>query len=241
MIRDAGFEATSLWWEEDDECRRQLRHLGPDLVRRAGLHIDNLHAPYNGCNDLWSANDGDRGIALQRHLGWVEDCARHNVGTLVMHVTQGSGTPPPNDKGLDSIQRVVEAGERANVTIAVENTRSLAHIEWLLEQVSSTQLGLCYDSSHDWLYSQHPGELLRRWGSRVVTTHLSDTDGRRDQHWLPRTGVVDFRVVRENGPWPAFEGCYMLEVVPKNRRQSASAFVQEAYDAARSLASDLVS
>jgi sugar phosphate isomerase/epimerase len=239
MIRDAGFESTALWWEEDDERRRRLRHLVPDLVRRSGLHIDNLHAPYAGCNTLWSANPIDREAMVHRHIGWVEDCGRHDVDTLVMHVTQGTGTPPPNTFGLDSLRRIVEAGEASGVTIAIENTRSAIHIEWLLERIPSPRLGLCYDSSHDWLYSETPGDLLLRWGSRIVATHFSDTDGRRDQHWLPQLGVIDFHTIRSAGPWPTFGGCFMLEVVPKDRKQSAADFLHDAYHAAQRLASDL--
>jgi sugar phosphate isomerase/epimerase len=241
MVRDAGFEATSLWWEEENEQRRKLRHLLPDLVRRIGLHIDNLHAPYAGCNGLWSDNDDDRERTIARHVGWVEDCARHGVDTLVMHVTQGHGTPPPNAQGLDSIRRIVDTGQNCNVTIAIENTRSPAHIHWLLERIPSSCLGLCYDSSHDWLYSPAPGELVRHWQTRIVATHFSDTDGRRDRHWLPRTGVVDFQALREAGQWTTFAGCFTLEVVPKNRKQSAESFLKEAYDAAQALVSDFIS
>ncbi len=238
MIRDAGFEATSLWWEEENEPRRRLRHLVPDMVRRIGLHIDNIHVPYAGCNDLWSENDETRDSMVKRHLGWVEDCARHDVDLLVMHVTQGTGTPPPNPSGTDSLRRIVDAGERAGVTIVIENTRSPAHIDWLLERIPSASLGLCYDSSHDWLYSPEPGALLRRWGPRVVTTHLSDTDGRRDQHWLPAHGVVDFKLLSEATAWNGYTGCYLLEVVPKDRGQSAPEFLADAMRAARDIVAE---
>ena len=36
MIRDAGFGATCLWWEEEREEARRLRHLAPDIVRKNG-------------------------------------------------------------------------------------------------------------------------------------------------------------------------------------------------------------
>ncbi len=239
MIRDAGFDATSLWWEEDDDMRRRLRHLTPDLARNAGLHIDNLHAPYDGCNDLWSELDEDRRSMVRRHLGWVDDCARHGVDTLVMHVTQGTATPPPNEPGLDSIRRIVEKGEDLGVTIAVENTRSPAHLDWLFDRIQSPRLGLCYDSSHDWLYCAEPGHLLRRWGPRLLCTHLSDTDGRRDQHWLPRNGVIDFAILRNAASWDKFTGCYLLEVVPRDRGDHVSKFLAEAYKAAVTVADEL--
>ena len=84
MIRDAGFGATCLWWEEEREESRRLRHLAPDIVRQIGLHIDNIHVPYRWCNALWSSDEDERSDAIARHLGWVEDCGHHEIQLLVM-------------------------------------------------------------------------------------------------------------------------------------------------------------
>lgn len=231
LIRDAGFEATSLWWEEDDETRRRLRDLAPDIVRNAGLHLDNLHAPYAGCNALWSDNATERLAMIDRHLGWVEDCARHDVPMLVMHVTQGNTVAPPNAHGLDSMRRIVSAAEKRDLRIAIENTRGEQHIHWILDQIDNPALGLCYDSSHDWLYAADPVALLSRWGHRVMTTHLSDTDGRRDRHWLPGEGAVDFERIAAQPAWQQYAGTCLLEVVPKDRSEDVRGFLARAYDA----------
>ena len=235
LIGEAGFESTSLWWEEDDEKRTRLRHLAPDIVREAGLHLDNLHAPYAGCNALWSGDDAERLAMVRRHLGWLEDCARHEVPMLVMHVTQGNGTPPPGPYGLDSMRRIVDAAEDAGVRVAIENTRSAQHVNWILEHIDSPALGLCYDSSHDWLYSAEPMSLLKRWGHRTLTTHLSDTDGRRDRHWLPREGVVDFDLLAALPVWREYSGVYLLEVVARGRNEPVRDFLARASEVGRSI------
>lgn len=49
LIKDAGFEATSLWWgDEFGDKNRQ-----PETARRLGLDIDYVHAPFDNPNDLW--------------------------------------------------------------------------------------------------------------------------------------------------------------------------------------------
>lgn len=50
--------------------------------------------------------------------------------------------------------------------------------------------GLCLDVNHINLAGQNPLEYVRRIGSRVCTTHLSDNDGLDERHWAPATGVL---------------------------------------------------
>lgn len=231
MIRDAGFGATCLWWEEEHEEARRLRHLAPDIVRKNGLHLDNIHVPYRWCNALWSSDNDERSAAVERHLAWVDDCRRHEILLLVMHVTMGKRLPAPNSHGVDSLRRIVEAGEACGVTLAIENTRSAKHVEALFHAIPSENLGLCFDTSHDFLYGDPPLQLLRDWGHRLVTTHFSDTDGRRDYHWLPGEGIIDFKSIGEHFP-ESYTGCLMLEVVPKSKDEPLEKFLMKARESA---------
>lgn len=230
MIRDAGFDATALWWEEDKAHVREMRDLAPELVRNAGLHLDNFHVPYRRCADLWSDDADARHSVVKEHVGWVRDCGRHDVARMVMHVSLGSGTPPPNAHGTDSIRRILDAGYDENVEISIENTRSPAHVAYLLENIEAPLLTLCYDSSHDRLYSPEPLELLERFSHRLGATHLSDTDGKLDRHWLPGEGVVDFDALANRLSGEGYGGTYLLETVPKDRTEDAESFLRTAYE-----------
>lgn len=234
MIRDAGFGATCLWWEEERPEARRLRHLAPDIVRKNGLHLDNIHVPYRWCNDLWSPKEERRRAAVERHLGWVDDCRSHGIPLLVMHVTMGRRLPPPNALGIDSLRRIVEAAETSGVTVAVENTRSARHIEALFHAIPSWNLGLCFDTSHDFLYGDPPLQLLKHWGHRLAATHFSDTDGRRDYHWLPGAGSIDFEAIAAHLP-ESYTGGYMLEVAPTPREVTLGDFLSKAHASAITL------
>ena len=231
MIRDAGFGSTCLWWEEERPEIRSLRHLAPDIVRKQGLRLDNIHVPYRWCDDLWSPKDGRRLSSVERHLRWVEDCRRHEIPVLVMHVTMGKRVPPPNALGIDSLRRIVDAAASSGVTVAIENTRSARHLEALFHAIPSSSLGLCFDTSHDVLYADPPLGLLKDWGYRLVATHLSDTDGKRDYHWLPGTGVVDFESIAAHLP-DSYAGSFMLEVAPTRRDVSLADYLSKAHESA---------
>ena len=47
MIKAAGFDATSIWWAEEGSIMQ------PDMMRKIGLEIDNIHAPFQNPDALW--------------------------------------------------------------------------------------------------------------------------------------------------------------------------------------------
>lgn len=230
LLRDAGFGITSIWWEERNPEGRRLRHLAPGIARGFGLDIEHIHVPYQGCNDLWSDNGHRRTDALDRHLRWIEDCARHEVPTMVMHVVSGRGNHLDHARGVDSMARLLEAAERCGITIAIENTRRNDLVDLLLERLAVPHLGLCFDNAHDALHHDTPLALLRRWRDRLVTTHISDCDGKRDQHWIPGEGTLDFGEL--HGVLRPYEGACLLEVVPRDRNEAPEPFLRRAYAAA---------
>ncbi len=232
ILRDAGFDTTALWWEHEREEIRAIRDRAPDLVRRAGLDIDHLHVPYFACNDLWSENGGEREVALALHRGWVNDCARHAIPRMVMHVTRGRTLPLPHDAALEGFRRLTGGAEDTGVTLAIENTHAIAHLDFLFERLDSPALGLCYDIAHDRLHSGDPLALARRWRDRVSVVHVSDTDGRRDWHWLPGDGNTDFAEVGAclGG---IYRGALMLESMMGRAEASPAEFAAKAIHAAR--------
>jgi sugar phosphate isomerase/epimerase len=139
--------------------------------------------------------------------------------------------PPPRAAALDDFQRLVESAEDAGITVAIENTHAPAHLDALFERFHSPALGLCFDIAHDRLHSETPLILLRRWRNRLAVMHVSDTDGRRDWHWLPGDGNADIEAVGAclAGP-PGM--CLMLEAMLRSD-EPGHEFAVRAYDAAR--------
>ena len=75
----AGFDTVSLFWGAFDGG--PPLHRQPELARRAGLRVENAHAPFDGVNALWTpGDDGDRyaaslvealeGCAASGAIGW---------------------------------------------------------------------------------------------------------------------------------------------------------------------------
>jgi sugar phosphate isomerase/epimerase len=127
---------------------------------------------------------------------------------------------------------VTRAGEK-DVVLAVENTGRPDYLDFVLSGIDSPGIGLCYDSSHDFLFGMTRGTILAKWRDRLVTTHLSDNNGEYDDHALPWDGKVDWEIVADCFPSETYSGPIMLEVYPQNGdRRTPEEFLTAAYERA---------
>ena len=212
LIKQAGFGTTCLWFGDEEEMVRDGRaDEMPDLVRDLGLTIDNIHAPFWDHHRMWSESREHVNSVRQELSSALAFCGRHHIPAMVVHL--GGAEPlPPNQTGLDAWRELIRQAEDLGVTIAAENGEGGPdYVGFVLSNIQSSNLGLCYDASHDMISGQPLGEVLRRWGHRLVTTHLSDNRGANDDHLLPGTGAIDWATVRESFPQSSYEGALVLE------------------------------
>jgi sugar phosphate isomerase/epimerase len=242
FIAQAGFSTTCLWFgEEEDLFATNKADQMPSLARETGLSVDNIHAPFEECNALWSNSRSAEAAVIDPYSLALDYCRKHAIPMLVLHVSKGSNPPSPTQAGLQALEKLVKRAEGLGVSLAIENTRSPHHTDFVLSGIESDHLGLCYDSSHDFISGHPPGELLRRWGDRLLTTHLSDNNGINDDHYLPGEGCIDWDLIQEAFPGDRYPGSIMLEVVPQNNENmSVEQFVRAAYRKALGLRKKLV-
>jgi len=231
LIRNAGFEATTLWWGNKNHDDYEQH---PQLARDAGLVIEHIHSPYTGANNLWLDNQsGEDEFQLQ--LSCVEACANHEIPTMVMHLSGGDAPPHYNELGLARIRRLVDLAERIGVNIALENLRKPPYLAYVLENIFSPRLGFCYDSGHHLLYAKSE-DLLAKHGARIMAMHLHDNDGSADQHLLPFDGMVEWEVIMPALAKTKYAGAISLEVGNSGYTElSPEEFLQVAYERAQKL------
>lgn len=92
----------------------------------------------------------------------------------------------------------------------------------LIDRVKHTSdagehLCICVDTGHTNLAVKmgHPsvGNVIRQLGSLVEVLHLHDNDGIKDQHKMPKTGILDWNDILSALDEIGYKGCYNLEVV----------------------------
>lgn len=233
LIKGTGFDATGFWLgPEEDHVVQGKVDLLPELIRSRDLFLDYVHAPDIGCNDVWSVSEARRKEWMRTYRSYVDLCARHSIPFLVMHVSQSKGEQPDGltEEGFVTLGELVKVAEDSGVNIAIENTMLPALLDHIFLRIQSDYLGLCYDTSHDFLYSPRPGELLEKWGHRLLVTHLGDNDGAMDRHWLPGSGILNWREIAGWLPMTSYDGALNLEVFSKDpEHETAQDFMTSAY------------
>lgn len=241
MIADAGFKATCLWFGHEEEMVQGGRAGQlPELVRNSGLVLDNIHASFWHSNYIWVESKSEQSVSRQELSNTLEFCGKYQIPIMVMHLSAGHSPPPPNRNGLELIRELVRRAEDLGVIIALENTEDYGnrYLDFVFSNIRSPNLGFCYDSSHDYIARESRGEALQKWGSYLVTTHLSDNQGINDDHLLPGYGKIDWKKVMKHFPKSTFKGILLLEVdgPEAGKGFTAEEFLKTGYQKAQRLA-----
>jgi len=213
-IKRAGFDAVSLWWGEED------KDLQPDLARESELAIDNVHAPFDNANSFWTDNSAGDGY-LKMLMSCIDDCKRHSIPVVVIHITNFHKSPPITELGLNRAKQLVEYAEKQEINLAFENLNTLEHLDYISQNINSNRLGFCYDSGHE--NCNHPhADCLSRYGQKLFAVHLDDNFGDADSHLLPYDGSVNWNDVKQK-----LDNCRNLDYttleVDFNRKHEKSA------------------
>jgi sugar phosphate isomerase/epimerase len=219
-IKEAGFEATSIWLgTEEDLVKENKINDMPIIVRDSGLYLENVHIPFNNCNDIWSNDTSLIEPLYQEYKKYLSFCYKNEIPIMVMHISKGNQIKEINKNGIDFLIQLVKIAEDLNIKIALENTRIPVFINKVYQQINSKHLGFCYDSSHDILYSNKPYVILKENKEKLFCIHISDNDGKNDSHWLPYEGIINWKLLIESFP-KEYTGVYTLEVVPKDNENN---------------------
>ena len=234
IIKDLGFTSVFSTLHDPAEMDETA-----NLMAKAGLRYDTLHAPFRGINAIW--HDGEEGDRVVADIARCADvCALLGAPTMVAHLSSGVNAPPPTDRGRARFADLVNYAAGKGVRVAFENTRKLANLAWAFEEFTdSAQVGFCWDTGHESCFT--PGrQYMPLFGPRLSCLHIHDNLGvyNEDLHWLPFDGKIDFDRVAEQIRMSGFAGPLMLEVVgdrPRYQDMTAAAFLERAAAAAKRL------
>jgi sugar phosphate isomerase/epimerase len=115
----------------------------------------------------------------------------------VQHVARLRDIPDQRrwDAAFSSLELLSLFARQRGVTLALENTpgemASPANLKNFLEQTRLTNVKLCFDTGHAHLEGGVVA-ALETIRNLVVTTHVHDNRGERDDHVLPYEGTIDW-------------------------------------------------
>ncbi len=118
---------------------------------------------------------------------------------------------------LDAIYQSLEilvpfAGDRG-VRLTLENIPNKLSLERMgrfLREAGLADVGICFDAGHAHL-EDNPSSQIAAVGERILTTHLHDNHGHRDEHLPPFSGTAPWREILQGLANSGYDGCLLLE------------------------------
>ena len=188
-----------------------------------GLTLHSLHAPTQ--RDLAPGRESGFPISISdaeriRRLDAVDEVKRAlevaehiPFKYLVQHIghSRQAADERSFDAAFNSLEHLNIFAKHRGVTIAVENTTgefgSPSSLHEFVKQTRLRDLRYCFDIGHAHIEGGVPAALEMMQGL-IVTTHLHDNRGEKDEHLLPGEGTIDWdaslsalRVGNENLPF----------------------------------------
>jgi sugar phosphate isomerase/epimerase len=183
--------------QEDEAALLSAAH----RYRAAGIRFYSCHAPFGDEEELSQLDETGREGALSIHVQSLTRAALAGVECLVIHPGRRcpeAEIPARRDRLYASLETLIPAAQRAGVHLALENmlpahvgSRS-ADIRSIVDHFESPWLGVCFDTGHAHVNDEGVDAAFATLRDRIISFHLADNDGHKDQHSQPPYGTIDW-------------------------------------------------
>ena len=238
MIGRIGFRYVSLGTRL--EHSRYMATAGRNNIKKMigihGIKVCSLHTPFGEDLDISSPDSTRKNRTIDCYKRCIDAAQDLGARVVIFHPTaylQFDALDFRKEVIIENVSTLLDYVRDTGVSLAVENEHFIAAndiLRFSLDHIHDSRYGFCYDTSHDNL-TRYPLKIFKDYGHRLLTTHISDNRGKRDDHTLPYEGSF---------PWPAFcrifskihfNGIPLLEVeMRESAFSSASEFLQESFN-----------
>jgi sugar phosphate isomerase/epimerase len=227
-----GFEAVELFATRahfdyhDDRARTQLA----EWLSDTRLELHSVHAPafealrhgrWVGAFSNASSEETRRRAAIAEAAAALALARLVPFRFLVTHIGVPtseaiSGADNQRNAARRSIDELVALAAQVNVRVAIEvipNPLSGASdlLDLIEEDLDGLDVGICLDYGHAHLMGDL-GEAIETVSGHLLTTHVHDNGGRRDDHLVPFAGTIEWEAAMMSTQKIGYDGIFMLEV-----------------------------
>jgi sugar phosphate isomerase/epimerase len=195
-----------------------------ESLRQLDFHLNSIHIHLRhrdpAC-DLASLDAAQREHALAAHRRTVDFAAELGGCILVTHdidipEPQDPDGPLRRDAFVEGVRALAMYAEPKGVRLALENlgsgyTREPERLVALMADLGSPNVGVVIDTGHRNLNGD-PAAALRTIGHHLITLHLHDNHGEKDEHLLCGRGGIDWADVMQALRDIDYGGVFMYEI-----------------------------
>lgn len=194
------------------------------------LELHSVHAPifesmaagkWVGPFSNASADEGRRKQAIEETKAALDIARTVPFKYLVVHLGMPSGEKVPAGDNQPaaarrSVEEIAELAAAVNVKVALEvipNALSApgALCRLIEEDLDAPDVGICLDYGHANLGGD-VAEAIETISGHMLTTHMHDNGGKRDDHLVPYAGRIDWDMAMMSTQKIGYDGVLMFEV-----------------------------
>jgi len=188
---------------------------------RWGVGIWSYHLPFGPFDiiDISSQNKSIRKNCVETLKEYIAKAADVGIDKYVIHPSgEPIETKDRSEKlkwAQESLMELAEAASRCGGVMAVEDLPRTClgrNSDEILDLISADdRLRVCFDANH--LLGEENPDFIRKVGSKIITTHISDYDFINERHWLPGEGKNDWPAIIEALKEVGYSGPWLYEIV----------------------------
>jgi len=197
-----------------------------DLLNSLHLKVHSLHAPFSGVN-IASLDEEERKNSLEHIKKSMESCSEIEGEIVIIHPfsTETSGDDQSylraKNKTEDSLCTLATFAEKLGIKLAVENMTGkrrvgsdISELIELVTKINNPCLGLCLDTGHSFVGKEDVdlSKNVLECGRNLFALHIQDTDGKKDRHWLPGQGIINWAQFMKDLVSIDYQGVLTLEI-----------------------------
>ena len=216
-VKEAGFQKVAVWCHTDFNTNSGISEYEQfKYVREQGLAVSYAHAPIKQTPYLMNKYYGSK-EAVKTYKLYLKGAKEQGVDIVVAHL------PEITPVVIDHVAEIAAFAADQGVKLAVENLTGDKPFDELFREVKD--VFFCYDSCHALMFGDKDGAMAERYIDRLVTTHLSDGDGKKDCHFMPGDGGFDFVTLAKRLKEGGYKGDYVLEAFQSAEYADISEFL----------------
>lgn len=211
----AGFEVVEISLAAKPfEERRAFMLDVMEQTRACGMALWSVHLPFGIGQDISELDEAKRQAVIRDIARDIEVARELGAKVLVVH---GSREPNPDEERAArleaSMRSLAELQALAgDMAVAIENLprTCIGRTGSEVARMATACSGVCFDVNH--LLIESHEAFLKETAAKVITTHLSDYDGVDERHFIPGSGIVPWKLVRETLLNTGYTGPFLFEL-----------------------------
>lgn len=189
IYKDCGFSNLGLYWKSNYFKSVSLTK----LAKKMNFNIVAIHAPFKKCGSIWK-NNFSGFIFFHLMKKYIKLAKKFGIENIVCH-SNDKNEFSPTKVGLKRFKKLVLLCEKYNINLALENIRTIDHVDYLMKNIESPNLRICLDIGHANVYVAKPLVMIEKYNTKISTVHISDNDDVKDLHLIPGQGKIDWKVI----------------------------------------------